>query len=289
MFCWSPVCQSLLRSENVAFFVKILSCSSDKTSYSVLCVLLLRCVLPRKWPVYRIGSNITSLCGVVCFATCLTGWVGSSRFSVKFIIVEAKVVCVTVEISGIIFVVSNLLLCVTVFIWVSSGDSKLFGSDFLKRCVTICTYVPFYMWAWFIKFFRCGSILAYLNCSIIARATTPNASIENFWSPSKKLIKFWFAGLNTSCWNLCFPVAIDWGFTYFLRNTVKNSTRFSPFHLLMFLNIRSASPRMREWKSLFCLLLWADFGFSISFGIDLQTVQISLISRWTWALLSWGT
>ena len=64
----------------------------------------------------------------------------------------------------------------------------------------------------------------------------------------KKLINFWFAGLKTSCWILCFAVAIDWGFIYFPRNTVRISARFSWFGLLMFLNVCSASPRMREWK-----------------------------------------
>ena len=63
----------------------------------------------RKRPVYCIGSNITSLCGVVRFATCLTGWVESSRFSVKFIIAGARVVCVNVDTPSIILVAFNLL------------------------------------------------------------------------------------------------------------------------------------------------------------------------------------
>ena len=108
-YCWSPVCQSLLRNENVAFPVKMLVPSLDTNSYTVLCVLLLRFALPWKWPVYCIGSKITFLCGVRRFATCLTGWVDSSRFSVKFILFGARVVCVTVDISGIILVAFNLL------------------------------------------------------------------------------------------------------------------------------------------------------------------------------------
>ena len=108
-FCWSPVCQSLFRSENVAFLVKVLGCSLDKTSYTVVCVLCLKFVLSMKWPVCRIGSNVTSLCGVVRFATCLTGRIESSRFSVHFVIVGVRVVCVTVNISRIIWVAFNLL------------------------------------------------------------------------------------------------------------------------------------------------------------------------------------
>ena len=87
----------------------MLGCSRDTTSYTVVCVLFLRCVLPGKWPVCCIGSNVTSLCGVVRFATCLTGRVESARFSVNFVIVGVRVVCVTVDISSIIWVAFNLL------------------------------------------------------------------------------------------------------------------------------------------------------------------------------------
>ena len=93
----------------MAFLVKMLGCNPDTTSYTVLCVLLLTFALPGNWPVYCIGSNITSLCGVARFATCLTGRLESSRLSANFVIVGVRVVCVTVDISGIIFVVFNLL------------------------------------------------------------------------------------------------------------------------------------------------------------------------------------
>ena len=93
----------------MAFPVKMLGCSLDTTSYTVVCVLFLRFVLPGKWPVCCTGSNITSLCQVVRFATCLTGRVESSRFSVNFVIVAVRVVCVTVDISSIILVSFNLL------------------------------------------------------------------------------------------------------------------------------------------------------------------------------------
>ena len=108
-FFWSPVCQSLFRSENVAFLAEMLGCSPDTTSYAALCVLLLRFALRGKWHVYCIGSTITSLCGVVLFATCLTSCVDSSRFSVTFVSVGVAVVCVTVDSSGIIFFALKLL------------------------------------------------------------------------------------------------------------------------------------------------------------------------------------
>ena len=93
----------------MTFLVKMLGCSLDIASYTVVCVLFLGFVLPRKWPVCCIGSNVTSLCGVVRFPTCLTGRVESSRFSVVFVIVGVRVVCVTVDISSIIWVAVNLL------------------------------------------------------------------------------------------------------------------------------------------------------------------------------------
>ena len=93
----------------MAFLFKKLGCSLDTTSYAVVCVLFLRFVLPGKWPVCCIGSNVTSLCGVVRFATCLTGRVESSRFSVIFVIVGVRVVCVTAVFSIIIWVACNLL------------------------------------------------------------------------------------------------------------------------------------------------------------------------------------
>ena len=93
----------------MAFLVKMLGCSLDTTRYTVVCVLFLRFVLPGKWPLRCIGSNVTSLCGVVRVATCLTGRVESSRFSVSFVVAGVKVVCVTVDFSSIIWVAFNLL------------------------------------------------------------------------------------------------------------------------------------------------------------------------------------
>ena len=72
-------------------------------------ILFLRFVLPGKWPVCCVGSNVKSFCGVVRFATCLTGRVESSRFSANFVIVGVRVLCVTVDISSIIWVAFHLL------------------------------------------------------------------------------------------------------------------------------------------------------------------------------------
>ena len=139
-------------------------------------------------------------------------------------------------------------LFVIVFIWVSSGDSKQLSSNSLSRSVTICSYVPFSKWAWFFDFFRCGGILAFMNCSMIAWAITLIASLTNFWSSSKHSINFRFAGLKTRCGNLCFAVTVGWHFRYFLQNTVRISPNFSLLGLVMFLKVSSVSPRLREWK-----------------------------------------
>ena len=53
-----------------------------------------------------------------------------------------------------------------------------------------------------------------------------NSFLASFWSSSKKSIKFWFAGLETSRWNLGFAVAIDWSFTCFLRNRIRISPKY---------------------------------------------------------------
>ena len=123
-----------------------------------------------------------------------------------------------------------------------------FSSNSFSRCDAICSYVPFSNCAWLIDFFRWRDIFAYNNCSMIAWAATPNASFDSFSSSFRKSIILCFAGLKTSCWNLCFAAAIDWGFTYFLRNTVGISPKFSLLGLVMFLKVCSASPRMRKWK-----------------------------------------
>ena len=99
-FRWSPVCQLQFRSENVAFLIKMLGYRLDTTSYSALCVLLFRFALPVRWPVCCIGSNITSLCAVVRFATSVTGWINTFRLLFSSVTVFVVVV---VNIVGIVF------------------------------------------------------------------------------------------------------------------------------------------------------------------------------------------
>ena len=99
----------------MAYLVKILDCGPDTTSHTVLCALLMICtlsfrfVLPGKWPFCCIGSNITTLCGVVRFATCLTGWINS--FWLSFCSITVFVVFVL-----IILVIWNRVHGATVFV-----------------------------------------------------------------------------------------------------------------------------------------------------------------------------
>ena len=66
--------------------------------------------------------------------------------------------------------------CITVSICSSSGAFKPLNSNSSSRCDTICAYVRFSKCACLFDFFRCGGILANINCSMIARAATPKAS-----------------------------------------------------------------------------------------------------------------
>ena len=178
--------------------------------------------------------------------------------------------------------------CFTAFICSSSGASKPFTSNPFSRCVTICLNVPFSKWAWFIDFFRCDVVLAYMNCSMMTWAAIPNASSASFWSSSRKSTNFCFAGLKTNFWNLCFAVAIDWGFTYFLRKTARVSPKVSRVRLLLFWKVCSASPSWENGNSWFCHLQSADYGFWGSFGKDFQATQTSQICRQALTSLWWA-
>ena len=138
--------------------------------------------------------------------------------------------------------------CVTVFICISSGPFKMYTPNSLSRCDTIRLYVPFSKCTWLFNFFRWRVILAYMICSRLAWAATPNAYSASFCSSSRKSFKICFTGLNPSRWNLCFAVSIERGLTYLLRNTVRISHKFSILGWWFFLKVCSASPPMIEWK-----------------------------------------
>ena len=70
--------------------------------------------MPGRRSVGCISSKMAFLCGVVCFFTCLTGWVDSFRLSFSFVtvFVVVSVVNITVRFRGIggtVFVPGNNL------------------------------------------------------------------------------------------------------------------------------------------------------------------------------------
>ena len=101
----------------MAFLVKMLGCDQDTTSYTVLCVLLMmstlsfRSALAGKWPFRCIGSNITSLCGVVPFATCLTGWINSFWLPLSSVTVFVVVVVFIVNIFWVRVIGVSVFVC----------------------------------------------------------------------------------------------------------------------------------------------------------------------------------
>ena len=146
------------RIEDEAFLVKILGCGPGTTSYTVLCVLLIistlffRFSLPGKWPVFCIGSNITSLCVMVRFATFPTGWIisfwlpfGSVTVSVVVIIVYVAVwvrgIRATVFVSRIFLSVFTLFslffqqaTLISVMSWFFTVVARWFGSVGISVC-----------------------------------------------------------------------------------------------------------------------------------------------------------
>ena len=93
----------------------------------------------------------------------------------------------------------------TVLTCSSSGAFILFNSNSLSRCVTIFPSVLFSKWVRCIGFFRCGSTFAHMNCSMMACATIPNASLTSLWSFSRKSTNYWFARMETKLCNLFRP------------------------------------------------------------------------------------
>ena len=67
-------------------------------------ILSFRSSLPGRRSISCIGSIITFLCGMLCLATCLRGWVNSfwlSFGSVTVFVVVVKIVDIAVQVRGI--------------------------------------------------------------------------------------------------------------------------------------------------------------------------------------------
>ena len=108
--------------------------------------------MPGRRSIGCIGSKVTFLCGVVCFSTCLTGWVNSfwlsfSSIAVFVVIIVADIavrvrgIGVTVFVSGIILIVFSLFslffqqaTLISVMSWLFTVVARWFGSVGVSIC-----------------------------------------------------------------------------------------------------------------------------------------------------------
>ena len=203
--------------------------------------------------------------GIVCkFAVEIRDCLGTS-------IVVVGTICIISHLVFLLFELTALILMVTSFFTMVAGWFVLVGlllwgllrhsvyGHFVWSFQTIQFQLPFKMRHnlfiravlqvglvyWFLQVWRHFGIYELVNDCLGSNSERIFCQFLEF---VKKSNNFWFTGLKTSCWKLCFAVAIDWGFFYFLRNTVRISPIFSLLGRVMFLKVCRASPRKREWK-----------------------------------------
>ena len=112
-----------------------------------------RSSLPGRRSIGCIDSMIASLCGMVCLATCLTGWVNSSWLSfgsVTVSVIVVRLVDVTVGVRGVginIFVSRTILIIFSLFSRFSQQSALIFIMSWFFTVVTrwfgfvsICIY-----------------------------------------------------------------------------------------------------------------------------------------------------
>ena len=116
-------------------------------------ILSFRSSLPGRRSICCIGSIITFLCGMVSLATCLTGWVNSSRLSfgsvtdsvvvvgIVHFAVRVRGIGITVFVSRIILIIFSLFsqcfqqsALIFIMSWFFTVVTRWFGS------VSICIY-----------------------------------------------------------------------------------------------------------------------------------------------------
>ena len=171
----------------------------------------------------------------------------------------------------------------------SSGISKLFGLKFRSKYVTFCSHLPFSKCARFMEFFRCGGVLAWMICSVMARAATSNPSLTSY----KILLKYtetfavidWihFFGVSALLWPLSKACIFSQGK---LLENLPDSLRLDSWCFWT-----SATHHISRDAENICFyhLHSTDSQPFGSFGRDLKAVEISQISRQRWALLWWVT
>ena len=96
-----------------------------------------------------ICSEVATLCGVVCLATCLTGWEDRSRFSVSLIICIVRLVCDWYFMVGV-----GVCLGTTIVVFVICGTicivlGLVFLSFELTALISIVTWFFAMVASWF--------------------------------------------------------------------------------------------------------------------------------------------
>ena len=108
--------------------------------------------MPGRQSIGCIGSKVAFFCGVVCFPTCLLGWVDSFRLSFSFVTVFVVVIVVDITVrvrgiggvafvSGIILIIFSLFslffqqaTLISVMSWFFTVVARWFGSAGISVC-----------------------------------------------------------------------------------------------------------------------------------------------------------
>ena len=86
-----------------------------------------------------IGSKVAFICGMVCFSTCLTGWVNSFRLSLRSVTLSVVVVVV-------------IIIIVDVAVWVRVIGATVYVSEMILS-----------IFSFFSLFFQKGTLISVMS------------------------------------------------------------------------------------------------------------------------------
>ena len=138
--------------------------------------LFFRFFLPGKWPVCCIGSNITSLCGVIRFATCLTERMNS--FWLRFSSVTVFEVVVVIIIGVVVW---DIVIGVTVFVSRTILIIFSFFSVFFQQA-TLISLMPYFPQWWLVGLDL--SALEFVRCWLTVFICSSSGASKPFSSNS---------------------------------------------------------------------------------------------------------
>ena len=116
-------------------------------------VLSFRSSISRKRSVRCVCSKVASLCGVVCSATCLTGWKDRSRSSVSLIICIVRLVCDWCFMVGVRVCLGTAIAVFVICSTICVVLDLVFLSFELTALISILTWLFAMVACWF-GFFR---------------------------------------------------------------------------------------------------------------------------------------